>query len=152
MRSAVMAGMRTRTAITMIKTYSKALRYANFRDRYLYLQLSGEVGFETFGSDRYLNQMLYKSTEWKETRYRVIVRDGGMDLAHEDYPIAGRVIVHHIEPITKEDILDRNPKVLDLENLIAVSHYTHEAIHFGSEELLPKDFVTRRPNDTCPWR
>lgn len=152
MHSAVMADMKMRTATTMIKTYSKTLTYKNFRDRYLYLQLSGKIGFETFGSDRYLNQMLYRSTEWKQTRYRVIVRDCGKDLAHEDYPISGRVIVHHIEPITKEDILDRHPKVFDLENLISVSHYTHEAIHFGSEELLPKGFVTRRPNDTCPWR
>ena len=151
MHSAVTAAM-MRTATTMTKTYSGVLRYKNFRDRYLYLQLSGKVGFETFGSDRYLNQMLYNSTEWKEIRRRVIVRDNGKDLAHDDYPISGRVIVHHIDPITREDILCRHPKVFDLENLIAVSHYTHEAIHFGDEDLLPKDLVTRKPNDTCPWR
>lgn len=136
----------------MTKTYSKLIQYEKFIDRYLYLKLSGKVGFETFGCDRYLNQILYASSEWKSIRNRAIIRDCGKDLAHKDYEIPGRVIVHHINPITKDDILNRDPKVFDLENLVCVSHNTHEAIHYGNEEILPKEYVPRRPNDTCPWR
>lgn len=144
--------VRNTRMITMNKTYTELMEIDSFRKRYRYLKIGGKVGEETFGHGRYLNQVLYGSSEWKNLRSRVIVRDNGRDLSHTDYPIVGRIIVHHINPITKDDILRRDPKVFDMENLICVSHMTHEAIHYGDIELLPKDYVPRSPNDTCPWR
>lgn len=141
-----------RMIITMNKRYSKAILIPNLEDRYEYLKIGGSVGHATFGGHRYLNQTLYKSEEWKSTRREVIIRDNGCDLAHPDYPIQGLILIHHIEPITIEDILERKPCVFDLDNLICTSLNTHNAIHYGDSNLLPKIFVERTKNDTCPWR
>lgn len=132
-------------------TYSELIQIPTFIDRFRYLKLSASVGEETYGWDRYLNQTLYKSKEWRETRERIIIRDDGCDLAHPDYPIGGRILIHHLNPITKRDILDRNPLIFDPENLVCISHITHEAVHYGSEDLLMKDPVERMPGDTKLW-
>lgn len=132
-------------------TYSELIQIPTFIDRFRYLKLSASVGEETYGWDRYLNQTLYKSKEWRETRERIIIRDDGCDLAHPDYLIGGRILIHHLNPITKRDILDRNPLIFDPENLVCISHITHEAVHYGSEDLLMKDFVERMPGDTKLW-
>jgi hypothetical protein len=136
----------------MIKRYSTMVQLEKFLDRYEYLKLSGTIGEETFGYDRYINQKLYRSKEWRDIRHKVIVRDEACDLAHLDFPIHGKIIIHHINPITLSDIEDANPKVFDLNNLVCVSMNTHNAIHYGDEELLPHDPVERTPFDTCPWR
>lgn len=132
-------------------TYSELIQIPTFIDRFRYLKLSASVGEETYGWDRYLNQTLYKSKEWRETRERIIIRDDGCDLAHPDYLIGGRILIHHLNPITKRDILDRNPLIFDPENLVCISHITHEAVHYGSEDLLMKDPVERIPGDTKLW-
>lgn len=134
------------------KTYSELIKKSSFEDRFEYLSLKGTVGEQTFGGHRYLNQMLYKSPKWKSTRREVILRDDGCDLAHEEHPIYDKVLIHHINPITIEDILNERPCVFDLENLICTSYKTHVAIHYGSSSLLPKDVVKRTKNDTCPWK
>lgn len=135
-----------------MKTYSELVKLETFDERYEYLKLNGRVGEDTFGSKRYLNQMLYKSDEWKSIRNKIIVRDNGCDLGIKGRDLDSKVIVHHINPITIEDVLNRNPKVFDKNNLITVSHMTHEAIHYGDESLLVLDPVERRKNDTCPWK
>lgn len=135
-----------------IKTYSELITFLTFEERYRYLRLKGFVGRETFGHDRYLNQVLYRSPEWKRFRREIILRDNGLDLGCEGFDIFGRVLVHHIDPITVEDVLNRHPKIFDPENVICCSHNTHQAIHYGDENLLPLLPVDRRPNDTCPWR
>lgn len=140
------------TKMETIKTYSELMSIPTFEGRYQYLKLSGRVGSATFGSSRYLNQILYTSREWLSFRDAIIIRDDGCDLGCSDRKIVGRVIVHHIDPITVEDVINRHPKVFDPENVICVSHITHEAIHYGDEDLLMKDPVERRPFDTCPWR
>lgn len=137
---------------TMTKCYSELIKIKNFRERYEYLKLGGRIGEETFGYNRYLNQQLYKSLEWKRTRDQIIIRDTGCDLAHFDRPIPGKIIVHHINPISKEDIINRSYRLFDEENLVCVSHITHEAIHYGDSKLLIEEYTPRRPNDTCPWR
>lgn len=136
----------------MSKTYSELITLPTFRERFEYLKMGGAVGRETFGHARYLNQILYKCPEWIPVRRAAILRDNACDLACPDREIPGRVLVHHIEPITKTDILERSPKLFDLENLITVSHLTHEAIHYGSFDILPDDPIIRAPNDTCPWK
>lgn len=136
----------------MSKTYSELIKFEIFEDRFNYLKLIGTVGEITFGGHRTLNQMLYYSPEWKSARRKVILRDNGCDLAHEDYTIHGSVYIHHINPITIDDILERRSCVFDLENLVCVSFRTHQAIHYGTEELLPKGLVVRKKNDTCLWR
>lgn len=136
----------------MMKSYSELIRIPSFEERFQYLRINGIVGEETFGCDRYLNQIFYKSEEWKRIRRRVIIRDNGCDLAWDEYEIKGIIIIHHINPITKEDILDRSSKLFDLENLICTSVNTHKAIHYGNEEMLPKKIVERTMNDTCPWK
>ena len=136
----------------MMKSYSELIRIPSFEERFQYLRINGIVGDETFGCDRYLNQIFYKSEEWKRIRRRVIIRDNGCDLAWDEYEIKGIIIIHHINPITKEDILDRSSKLFDLENLICTSINTHKAIHYGNEEMLPKKIVERTMNDTCPWK
>lgn len=135
-----------------IRTYSKLITLPTFLDRYNYLKLSGIVGKETFGFDRYLNQILYNSSEWKRFRRDIIVRDNGRDLACEGFDIYGRIIIHHIDPITVDDVVNRNPKVFDPENVISVSHNTHQAIHYSDETLLILAPPERSRNDTCPWR
>lgn len=134
------------------KTYSELIKLSSFKDRFNYLSLFGVVGKTTFGGHRHLNQTLYQTEEWKRTRREVILRDNGCDLAHEDYPIGGSVYIHHINPITINDILEERPCVFDLENLICVSFQTHNAIHYGSEDLLSRGLIVRSRNDTCPWR
>lgn len=136
----------------MIKTYKELIKLQSFEERYNYLQLSGYVGEIIFGGQRYLNQILYSSSEWKKTRQKVIIRDEGCDLAHKDYQIAGKIYIHHINPITLDDIIDRCYSVFDINNLICVSFKTHNAIHYGTEESLSFNPVKRFPNDTCPWR
>lgn len=143
------------TVTMMTKSYEELSKLTTFEERFRYLKLDGVVGAETFGSDRYLNQILYQdssSSGWRSVRRKVILRDNGNDLGCDDRPINGRVIVHHLNPISKEDILNRDPKIFDLNNLICVSHNTHLAIHYGSEDLLMKDPIERKPNDTCPWK
>jgi hypothetical protein len=134
------------------RTYSELMRLETFIDRYRYLRIGGAIGEETFGFDRYLNQVLYKSDEWKRFRNKIILRDNGCDLACEGYEIVGKILIHHINPITVEDVIRRDPKIFDEENVIATSLNTHNAIHYGDEGLLATEPIVRRPNDTCPWR
>lgn len=133
------------------KSYSAMLARDTFLSRYRYLKLDGRVAEETFGSERYLNQAFYTSREWKTIRDEVIVRDHGRDLGHPDYPIMGLITVHHINPVTAPQIMNGDPAILDPENLICVSHNTHNAIHYGDENQLPRDFVERKPGDTTLW-
>lgn len=135
-----------------IKTYSELIALPTFEDRFEYLQLKGIVGQETFGFDRYLNQILYNSKEWKHLRNEIIVRDNGCDLALEGFEIHGRIVIHHINPITIDDVIKRREMVFDPENLICVTHNTHNAIHYGDKSLLITGPVERRANDTCPWK
>ena len=128
-----------------------------------YLQLHGTVGYDTFGFDRWLNQSFYQSREWRQFRDRIIVRDAGCDLACKDHeitdwvirngkPIRPRIIIHHLNPLTKEDVLQHTDALLDPENVICVSDRTHKAIHYGDDTILKPAFAERRPGDTCPWR
>lgn len=136
-----------------IRTYSELSKLKTFRERYEYLKLDGTVGEETFGFDRYINQMFYKSEEWKRIRNYVITRDNGCDLGIQDRKIVDSVIlVHHMNPITKEDIINKNEILLDPEYLITTIKPTHDAIHYGDESLLAEDLVIRSKNDTCPWK
>lgn len=135
-----------------IKTYSELITLPTLEERYRYLRLRGCVGKETFGHDRYLNQILYTSPEWRSFRREIIIRDDGLDLGCEGFNIFGRILVHHINPITVEDVLNRSFKVFDPDNVICCSHNTHQAIHYGDESLLPLLPPERKPNDTCPWR
>ena len=136
----------------MILSYSELITLPTFEERYRYLRKSGTVGEETFGSHRYLNQVLYRSPEWKAVRNHVIVRDNGCDLAMEGYEIKDRVYIHHINPITQEDIMNRSPVLFDMDNLVCVSFNTHQAIHYGNESLLPIiSFTERMPGDTKLW-
>lgn len=135
-----------------IKCYSELMSLSTFIERYRYLKLGGSVGKETFGYDRYLNQTLYRSPEWKRFRRDIIIRDNGCDLGCEGYDIVGKILIHHIEPITIEDIIKRNPKIFDPENVISTQLMTHNAIHYGDESLLITEPVVRKPNDTCPWK
>lgn len=137
----------------MIRTYSELIRLPIFLDRFRYLQLGGQVGVETFGYDRYLNQILYRTGEWKRFRREIIIRDNGCDLACEGYEIVGqKILVHHINPISVEDVLQRDSKVFDPENVICTILNTHNAIHYSDESLLVTEPIERKPNDTCPWR
>ena len=136
----------------MNRTYSNLVSFRTFLERYNYLRLRGMVGESTFGFDRYLNQALYSSSRWRKTRDAVIIRDEGCDLGIRDYQINKGLIVHHLNPITIDDVEDQSDEVFDPEFLICVSPATHNAIHFGDETLLPKLPVERRPGDTCPWR
>lgn len=136
----------------MIRTYSELVSLPSYLDRYKYLKIGSKVGVATFGFNRYLNQSFYQSSAWKRVRDQAIIRDNGCDLAHEDYPIAGRIYIHHLNPIQIDDLEDFNPDVLDLNNLVCVSFDTHQAIHYGDESLLPKDPVERFENDQIPWR
>ena len=128
------------------------IQYSTFEDRFKYLQLKGRVGEETFGFDRWLNQKFYKDPEWLRIRDEVIIRDNGCDLAIPGREIYSRILIHHMNPITKDDILQRSKYLLDPEYLICTIKNTHDAIHYGDENLLVKGPVERKPNDTCPWR
>lgn len=137
----------------MTKCYSELLKIETFTERLRYLMQNGAVGDITFGGHRYLNQMLYKSDQWKRVKRKVIIRDNGYDLAHEDHPIVGSVYVHHITPITTDDILNQKSCVFDLENLISTSFETHNLIHYGNEDGVKQfELPVRTLNDTCPWR
>lgn len=137
----------------MDKCYSELIKLKTLIERYEYLRTFSKIGEETFGGSRYLNQYLYtKSDLWKSVRRKVILRDNGRDLGLDDYIIQGRIIVHHINPLTKEQLLNFDPCIFDMENLISCSHNTHNAIHYGDKTLLPQDPIERRPFDTCPWR
>ena len=136
-----------------IRTYEELSKLKTFEERYEYLKLDGSVGEETFGYDRYLNQQFYKyDPDWKKIRDEVIFRDNGCDLGIEGREINGLVIVHHMNPITKDDILNRSEYLLNPNYLITTIKSTHDAIHYGSSDLLMKDPVVRSKNDTCPWR
>lgn len=141
-----------------MRNYTEIKKMDNFIDRYHYLKLEGQVGIETFGFDRYLNQTLYKSPEWKRVRREVILRDSNIygeacDLGIEDHEIPGGIIiVHHMNPITENDIFYNRSYVLDPEYLITTIIKTHNAIHYGDEDLLLLDPIERSPNDMCPWR
>ena len=136
----------------IIRTYSELITLPTFEERFRYLKLGGRVGAETFGYDRYLNQIFYKDDEWLTTRDKVIIRDNGCDLGMPDREIKTRILVHHINPITKEDILQRRRCLFDLENLICTLKSTHDAIHYGDESILLLAPIVRTKNDTCPWR
>lgn len=135
-----------------IRTYSELITIPTFEERFEYLRLDGRVGEETFGFDRYLNQVFYKSKEWLRVRDYVITRDNGCDLGMEGHEIYGKVLVHHMNPISKEDILKRSDWLLNPEYLISTIKNTHDAIHYGDSSLLIIAPIERRPNDTCPWR
>ena len=136
-----------------IRTYEELSKLKTFEERYEYLKLDGTVGEETFGYDRYLNQQFYKyDPDWKKIRDEVIFRDNGCDLGIEGREINGLILVHHMNPITKDDILNRSEYLLNPNYLITTIKSTHDAIHYGSSDLLMKDPVVRSKNDTCPWR
>lgn len=136
----------------MIRTYSELKNFKTFIDRYRYLKLHGIVGEGTFGTDRYINQMLYRSYKWRKVRNQIIMRDNGCDLGVEGYDIYDKIIIHHMNPLTLEDIEEEKDYIFDPEFLISTSFRTHNAIHYGDESLLPTELVERRPNDTCPWK
>lgn len=134
------------------KTYGELISYKTFDERYEYLRIKGEVGSPTFGFDRYLNQLLYKSRRWKTTRNLVIVRDYGCDLAVRGYEIGGQITIHHMNPITADDIENGSDDVFDLDGLVCVTPTTHLAIHYGDKSLLVTAPIVRRPGDTTLWR
>lgn len=135
-----------------IKTYSELITLPTFIERYRYLKLEGMVGEETFGFDRYLNQVFYRSKEWRSIRDYVITRDNGCDLGITGHEIYGRILIHHMNPITADDILKRSNLLLDPEYLICTIKNTHDAIHYSDESLLITDPIERSKNDTCPWK
>jgi len=135
-----------------MKTYSELISLPTFEERYRYLKLSGQVGDPTFGGHRYINQVLYHSDEWRRIRTKIIARDNANDLGIDDRTIYGVILIHHINPITLEDIRLQRKCLFDPENLICVSKGTHNAIHYGDESLLLIVPPVRAPNDTCPWR
>jgi hypothetical protein len=134
-----------------IRTFSELKRLKTFKDRYDYLKLDGIIGESTFGYDRYLNQLLYTSKRWRETRDKIIIRDNGCDLGIDGYEIHGRILVHHINPITIEDVEQDRDYIYDPEFLVCTSKNTHDAIHYSDESILPMLPVERTRYDTCPW-
>lgn len=150
--------MKTKMVITMITTntiirsYSELSKLTTYQERYAYLKLNGKVGRDTFGFDRYLNQAFYMSEEWKRARREVIARDNGRDLGVLGYDIVDLIIVHHMNKITMDDIINRSPYLLDPEYLISTSLDTHNAIHFGKNKIIEPTIVTRFKNDMCPWK
>lgn len=137
---------------TNIKTYSELIQIPTFEKRFEYLCLNGRVGEDTFGFDRYLNQMFYRSKEWRSVRDEVIFRDGGCDLGIPGREIYGKILIHHMNPITKDDILQKSKFLLNPEYLITVSKITHDAIHYSDGDILCKEPTLRKKYDTCPWR
>jgi len=136
----------------MMKTYSELIQLPSLVERFNYLKLGGLVGQETFGFERYLNQTFYHTEIWKRVRNSVIVRDNGCEFGLANYPIAGRIIVHHMNPVDSDDIIYQREILLNPEFLICVGDRTHNAIHYGSFDLLPQDPIERKKNDTCPWK
>lgn len=136
---------------TITKSYNELKKLKTFEERYNYLQCKGDVGFETFGFDRYLNQALYNSPEWKKARDEVIIRDNGCDLGIEGFEIMDHAIVHHMNPITEQQILDKDPDIFNPNYLITVTHKTHNAIHYGKEQNHTRVSKERKPGDTKLW-
>lgn len=137
---------------TSIRTYSELITLPTFKERFNYLRLNGRVGSDTFGFDRYLNQNFYRSQEWKRIRNEVILRDNGCDLGCEGYEIYGRILIHHMNPITIKDIAQATEYLLNPEYLISTVHNTHNAIHYSDESILCLGPIERKQNDTCPWK
>lgn len=135
-----------------IRTYSELITFPTFKERFEYLKLSGSVGRETFGFDRYMNQQFYKSLEWRSIRNHVILRDNGCDLGIEDYQIFGKILIHHMNPISQRDLETRSEMLMNPEYLISTTHNTHNAIHYGDESQLMLGPILRTKNDTCPWK
>lgn len=140
------------TKMRKIRTYSELIQLPTYIERFRYLKLGGRVGEDTFGFDRYLNQRFYKSREWLSLRDQLIIRDSGCDLGILDRPINNRIIIHHMNPITKDDIINQTEFLLNPEYMICTMKLTHDAIHYGDEDLLFNELVERKKNDTCPWR
>lgn len=138
--------------ILLIRSYSELIKLNTFEERFEYLKLSARVGEETFGYDRHINQMFYTNITWRSLREKIIIRDSACDLGVVGYEIGGLVIVHHINPVSLEDLEEFRGIALDPENLICVSHNTHNAIHYGDTNLLPKAPIKREPGDTCLWK
>ena len=136
----------------IIRSYSELSKLQTFEERFRYLQLNGEVGKDTFGFDRYINQKYYKSKEWRSIRDKVILRDNGCDLGIEGRDIHGKILIHHMNPISTQDIEEQSEFLTNPEYLICVTHSTHNAVHYGDENLLVKEPITRTKNDTCPWK
>lgn len=135
-----------------IRTYSELILLPTFEERFKYLQLNGRVGDDTFGFDRYINQNFYKSADWKRIRDQIIIRDNGCDLALEGYEIYGRILIHHMNPITIKDVELSTEYLMNPEYLICVTHNTHNAIHYGDEKQIITGPIVRTKNDTCPWK
>lgn len=133
------------------RSYSELVRLDTFEERFEYLSLRGKVGKETFGFDRYLNQMFYRSREWKRLRNKIIVRDNGCDMGVEGFEIHEPVYIHHLNPMTVDDVESSDPSILDPDNLISVTLRTHNAIHYGAAQLIPRRPIERRPGDTKLW-
>ena len=137
----------------IIRTYNELIQLRTFEERFEYLKLSSLIGEKTFGYERYINQAFYRSPEWKRVRRQVILRDKGCDLAVEGRDIIDRIEIHHITPITLEDIENASEILLDPNNLVCTSSNTHKAIHYGESNLItPSEPIVRKPNDTCPWK
>lgn len=136
----------------MIRTYTELSKLKTFEERFRYLQLHGSVGMDTFGYDRYINQVLYKSSEWKRVRNDILIRDNGCDLGVEGYDIQFKPIIHHMNPLTLDQIMNRDPVIFDPDFLISTTHETHNAIHYGDDSILrTKTIIERKPNDTKLW-
>lgn len=135
----------------MIRTYSELIRIPTFEERFEYLKLNGEVGKSTFGFDRYLNQAFYRSKEWRQLRNEIILRDNACDMAMRDHEIFGQVFIHHLNPIEEQQIVDRDEIILNPDYLVCVSLITHNAIHYGSFDLIDLGYVERKPGDTLLW-
>lgn len=137
----------------MIRTYDELIQIKKFSDRIRYLKTEGFIGDRTFGGNRRLNQILYKSYEWKSIRRKIILRDEGYDLAHKDHLIVGKIYIHHLNPISESDIIYRSEKIFDPQNLVSVSFDTHQLIHWGKvEDCNRSEYFERKPYDTCPWK
>lgn len=135
------------------KSYYEMITMSEFDDRFRYAKLDGQVGMGTFGFDRYLNQQFYRSKEWKRLRDQIIIRDNGCDLGVPGHEISGKIYIHHLNPLSPEDITESTEKLFDPDNLVCVSAETHNAIHYGDESILEKNkIVERSPGDTCPWK
>ena len=139
-------------SMSIIRSYSELIQFPTFLERFEYLRLDGQVGVETFGHDRYLNQGFYHTTEWRSIRDYVITRDLGCDLGVKGYDILGRIYIHHLNPITRRDIVQFDERIVNPEYLICTSFDTHNAIHYGDASLLVSEPIERRPFDTCPWK
>lgn len=148
-----MEDMMIQKSMNKIRTYSELITIPTYKERFNYLKLDGLVGKETFGYDRYINQQLYQhNPRWKSVRDKVIIRDNGCDLGVEGYEIFGKIIVHHMNPITMDDIINDRDWIYDPEYLICTVHNTHNAIHYGDEKQLITAPIVRTKNDTCPWK